>query len=122
MRLQLGPLDSELAHLESLWEGGIQDAYTHYAALSESRVALAAALVEAGITLHGLGRGAAPPGELLLGDLCFARASRLAAAWATREVQVGLARAIEEASGSAAAGRPPAPIRHRLTAVLRGAS
>lgn len=123
MRLQQEPaLSAELAHLEGLWEQGIQDAYTHYADLGEPRVALAAALVEVGITLHGLGRGAAPPGELLLGDLCFARASRLAAAWATREVQVGLARAIEEASGAAAAGRPPAPIRHRLTAVLQGAS
>ncbi|MDR0358223.1 MAG: hypothetical protein LBJ87_01995 [bacterium] len=122
MRLQQEPLEAELAHLESLWEGGIEDAYTHYAALSESRVALAAALVEAGIALHGLGHGAAPPGELLLSDLCLARASRLAAAWATREVQVGLALAIEEASGAAAAGRTSEPIRRRLTAVLQGAS
>jgi hypothetical protein len=121
VRVQREPVDTELAHLEDLWEGGIQDAYAHYATLGEPKVALAAALVETGITLHGLGDRAAPPGELLLGDLCLARASRLAAAWATREVQVGLARAIEEASGASAAGRALEPIRGRLSAVLEGA-
>jgi hypothetical protein len=121
VKAQQEPLDVELTHLESLWDQGIQSAYAHYSAHGEPRVALAAALVETGITLHSLGRSAAPPGELLLGDLCFARASRLAAAWATREVQVGLSQAIEEASGAAAAGKTPAPIRRRLTAVLEGA-
>jgi hypothetical protein len=111
-------LDADLLHLSGLWEGRLGDAYAAYRTLGPPKVALAAALVETGIDLHGLGSHVASPAELLMGDLCFARASRLLAEEATYDVQVGVARAIEHAAADAAAGDGSASVRQRLRAVL----
>ncbi len=117
---QLDPsLRPQLMHLESLWEGSLGAAYTHYAPVAAAPVALAAALVETAIGVHGLDGDPARPTALLLGDLCLARASVLAANHAPTDVQIGLARAIEESTRRAAAGQDVGPLRARLTEVVR---
>lgn len=113
------PMTAQVRYLESLWEGPLGAAYGHYATVADPALAMAAALVETAIGLHELGAGAADPQRLLLGDLCLARASRLAAVHAGSDVQIGLARTIESAAGSAAS-RPGKPeVRARLTQVVR---
>ncbi len=118
MSVQL--LDRELVRLEGLWSDGLADSYRSYLdevmnfeAELQPKMALAAALIEAGIRLQGLGGRAAPPTTLLMGDLCLARGSRLLADSAPLEVQVAFARAIETVS-SAAASEKPAPDPRRL--------
>ncbi len=106
-------IDRDLTRLEGLWEDGLSDAFrayeqavTGYAASARPKLALAAALVEVGIRLQGLGGRAAAPPTLLMGDLCLARSSRLLADAAPRSVQIAFARAIEEMASAAASGRP----------------
>jgi hypothetical protein len=112
------PVTAHLRHLESLWDGPLHAAYEHYTSVADAALAMAAALVETAIVLHELGCGAATPKRLLLGDLCLARASRLASRHAPNEVRIGLARAIEAAAGTAAAGRGTPDVRARLTQVV----
>jgi len=118
MSVQL--IDRELDRLESLWEDGLSETYRSYLeAVAEQepaaqpKLALAAALVEIGIRLQGLGGRAAAPPTLLMGDLCLARSSRLLAGAATQAVQVAFARAIEEMSTAAASGSA-APVTREL--------
>ena len=118
MSVQL--LDRELVRLEALWSDGLGESYrsyladvNHFEAELQPKMALAAALIEAGIRLQGLGGPAAPATTLLMGDLCLARGSRLLADSAPLEVQVAFARAIESMS-SAAASHRPAPDTRRL--------
>jgi len=108
-------LDRELDRLQDLWSDGLSDTYRAYldhvqrfAPAVQQRLALAAALIEVGVRLQGLGGRAAPPTTLLMGDLCLARGSRLLADSAPLAVQVAFARAIESVS-SAAASEQPAP-------------
>lgn len=118
-------LDRELVRLEGLWSDGLAEAFRDYledvhgfAGDIQPKLALAAALIEAGIKLQNLGGTAAPPTALLMGDLCLARGSRLLADSAPLQVQVAFARAIETLSSTAAADRPtPAP-RHLLREAL----
>ena len=112
--------ERELDRLESLWADGLSEAYHAYletvgrfAADVQPKLALAAALIEIGVRLQGLGGRAAPPATLLMGDLCLARGSRLLADHAPLAVQVAFARAIESVS-SAAAGAQPAPATRPL--------
>lgn len=112
-------LRPQLTHLESLWEGPLGSAYAYYASVTSEPLALAAALVETAIGVHGLNGDPARPSALLFGDLCLARASVLAANHAPLAVQVGLARAIEESARRAAAGQDVGPLRARLTEVVR---
>ena len=105
-------IDRELDRLESLWEDGLSDTYRAYLEAvagyepnAQPKLALAAALIETGVRLQGLGGRAAAPPTLLMGDLCLARSSRLLADAAPQAVQVAFARAIEELSVAAAAGR-----------------
>ena len=116
-------IDRDLVRLEGLWDDGLSEAYRAYqqaldgyAAAVRPKLALAAALVEVGIRLQGLGGRAAAPPTLLIGDLCLARSSRLLADAAPRSVQIAFARAIEEMSAAAASGRP-AP--HTRTLLLQ---
>ena len=111
----------DLERLEGLWEDGLSVAYsaylealTGYDAAAQPRLALAAALVEIGIRLQGLGGRAAAPATLLVGDLCLARSARLLADTASSNVQVAFARAIEEMSSAAASARPAPHIRQLL--------
>jgi hypothetical protein len=111
----------ELEAIESLWKAGLEDAYSAYqpatAGLVEAqapRVALAAALVEVALGLQRLGRPAPPAPDLLRGDLCLARASRLLADTRDRRLQVSFARAIEDLSAAAAAELELEPTRGRL--------
>ena len=113
-------LRPHLTHLDTLWDGPLGAAYRHYASVTTPPLALAAAMVETAIVVHGLEGDPARPSALLLGDLCLARASVLAANHAPTRVQVGLARAIEEATRRAAAGDDVGPLRARLTEVVRG--
>jgi hypothetical protein len=114
-------VDRELESLDGLWTDGLGAAYDAYLALGpDSRVALAAALVETALDVQRLGDSAAPPGPLLLADLCLARASRLLADVRDSALQVGFARAIEEVSALAAAGEPLPPVRLLLTRVIAG--
>ena len=108
-------LDQELDRIEELWSDGLAEAYSAYLNAvgdyepdEQTKVALAAALVEIAVRLHGLGGRAAPPPTLLLGDLCLARASRLLAEGAPISVQVAFARAIESIA-AAAASRQESP-------------
>jgi hypothetical protein len=114
-------IDRELVRLESLWEDGLSDAYRSYLdavsvfdAAAQPKLALAAALIEIGVRLQGLGGRAAAPPTLLVGDLCLARSSRLLADAATQKVQVAFARAIEDMSAAAASGRPAPATRELL--------
>jgi hypothetical protein len=114
-------IDQELERLEGLWENGLSDAYRSYLEVVDSydvaarpKLALAAALIEAGTRLQGLGGRAAPAAALLMGDLCLARASRLLADAASQDLQVAFARAIEEMSAAAASGGGGRPVRELL--------
>ena len=116
----------ELEAIESLWKAGLEDAYAAYqqattgiAAGNSSRVALAAALVEIALELQQLGRPAPSAPDLLRGDLCLARASRLLADTRDRRLQVAFARAIEEQSANAAAAREMEPTRQRLLRAIQ---
>lgn len=113
-------LDRELVRLEGLWSDGLADSYhsyledvVHFDPGAQHQMALAAALIEAGIRLQGLGGHAAPPTTLLMGDLCLARGSRLLADSAPLTVQIAFARAIETVSSAAASDRA-APDARRL--------
>ena len=119
-------LDPELARLEDLWADGLADTYrsyldavTTFAPAAQPKLALAAALIEVGIRLQGLGGRAAPPATLLMGDLCLARSSRLLADTAPQAVQVAFARAIEEMSAAAASGSTGRPTRELLLQAFR---
>jgi hypothetical protein len=114
-------LERDLERLQGLWEDGLSDAYRSYLEAVDGfepdarpRLALAAALIEVGIRLQGLGGRAAAPPSLLMGDLCLARSSRLLADAAPQGVQVAFARAIEEMSSAAAAGQPAPHTRDLL--------
>jgi hypothetical protein len=115
----------ELDRLDGLWEDGLSKTYGSYLEAVHSyekgartKLALAAALIEAGLQLQGLGGRAAPAAALLMGDLCLARASRLIADTASQDLQVAFARAIEELSASAASGGGGRPVRELLIGAL----
>jgi hypothetical protein len=115
----------DLERLEGLWEDGLSVAYSSYLealagydTAAQPRLALAAALVEIGIRLQGLGGRAAAPATLLIGDLCLARSARLLADTASLGVQVAFARAIEEMSSAAASAGPAPHIRQLLLRAL----
>jgi hypothetical protein len=119
MSVQL--LDRELDRLEGLWSDGLSDAYRDYLDAVhrfepdlQPKLALAAALIELGIRLQGLGGRAAPPTTLLMGDLCLARGSRILADNAPLAVQVAFARAVESLSSAAASEQPAPPARNLL--------
>jgi hypothetical protein len=127
--LNVQVLDRELDRLEGLWEQGLSDTYRSYLETVRDRepdmqpkLALAAALIEMGIRLQGLGGHAAPATTLLMGDLCLARASRLLADTRDTRLQVSFARAIEEQSAAAAAERELGPTRSRLLRAIEEAT
>ncbi len=112
-------LEPELDRLEGLWSDGLSDTYHAYmATIDQPKLALAAALIEVGLRLQGLGGRAAPATTLLLGDLCLARGSRLLADHAPLAVQVAFARSIELLSSKAASEEPAPPARQLLVASL----
>jgi hypothetical protein len=124
MSVQL--IDRELDRLENLWEDGLSDTYRSYLEAvaahepaAQPKLALAAALVEIGIRLQGLGGRAAAPPSLLMGDLCLARSSRLLADAATQAVQIAFARAIEAMSTAAASGAAAPAARELLLHALK---
>ncbi len=121
-------LDRELDRLEGLWSDGLSDAYRayleavgHFEPDAQPRLALAAALIEIGVRLQGLGGRAAPPTTLLMGDLCLARGSRLLADNAPLAVQVAFARAVESLSAAAASQQTPPATRPLLVSSLGAA-
>jgi hypothetical protein len=123
MSVQL--LDRELDRLEGLWDDGLSDTYRSYLdavgahePAAQPKLALAAALVEIGLRLQGLGGRAAAPPTLLMGDLCLARSSRLLADAAPQSVQIAFARAIEEMSAAGASGRAVSSTRELLLRAL----
>jgi hypothetical protein len=114
-------LERELDRLETLWEEGLADTYHAYLDAADvadlelrPRLALAAALVEVGVRLQGLGEAAAPAPALLVGDLCLARSSRILTDSASRSVQVAFARAVETLSSAAASQTDAPPVRELL--------
>jgi hypothetical protein len=118
--------ERELVRLEGLWSDGLSDAYRAYQEDvsqfdpdAQPKLALAAALIEIGIRLQGLGGRAAPPTVLLMGDLCLARGSRLLADNAPREVQVAFAEAIQTMSSAAAAEQSVPSTRQMLQRALK---
>jgi hypothetical protein len=118
-------LDSELGRLESLWADGLSQSYhsylsavTEHEPAKQPQLALAAALVEVGLRLQGLGGRAAPATTLLMGDLCLARSSRILTDAGSRKMQIAFARAVEELSGAAAANRPGPSVRQLLVRAL----
>jgi hypothetical protein len=127
VQMSVQVLEPELDRLEGLWSDGLADAYRAYSESvrgydpeKQPRLALAAALIEVGVRLQGLGGRAATPTTLLLGDLCLARGSRLLADHAPLAVQVAFARAIESVS-AAAASEQPAPATRDLLQQSLGA-
>jgi len=122
-------IDGELDRLEGLWSDGLSDSYRVYLESVggfepdvQPRLALAAALIEVGVRLQGLGGGAAAPTTLLMGDLCLARGSRLLADHAPLAVQVAFARAIEVVAAAAAAHQPAPATRQLLQQSLGAAN
>jgi hypothetical protein len=125
MTAQALQIDRELERLDGLWEDGLADTYKSYLdavggyePADRPRLALAAALIESGIRLQGLGGRAAAAAPLLMGDLCLARASRLLADHASQTLQVAFAHAIEEMSAKAASGEKGDPVRELLIGAL----
>ena len=121
MTAQAQAIDVEPERLDGLWEQGLSDAYgsyleavNSYDETAQPKLALAAALIEAGVRLQGLGARAAPATSLLMGDLCLARASRLLADVASQTLQVAFAHAIEELSAAAASESAGRPVRELL--------
>jgi hypothetical protein len=121
-------LDRELDRLQGLWSDGLSDTYRayldsvhHFPPDVQPRLALAAALIEVGVRLQGLGARAAPPTTLLMGDLCLARGSRLLADHAPLPVQVAFARAIESVASAAASEDDAPPTRQLLQQSLGAA-
>jgi hypothetical protein len=119
-------VDPELGRLEGLWADGLSESYRSYLdAVEEAapdrrhKLAMAAALVEVGLRLQGLGERAAPPAQLLMGDLCLARSSRILTDAAPRAVQIAFSRAVEELSGNAAADKQGPPVRDLLVKALQ---
>jgi hypothetical protein len=118
-------LERELDRLEALWTQGLADLYRDYLEVVEghepeqrTKLALAAALVEIGIRLQGLGGPAAPAAALLMGDLCLARSSRILTDSASQPVQVAFARAVEQMAGAAASHHDAPGVRELLTHAL----
>jgi len=118
-------IGQELERLDGLWEDGLSETYRSYLdevgaydQAAQPKLALAAALIEAGLRLQGLGGRAAPAAPLLMGDLCLARASRILADTASQSLQVAFARAIEELSAMAASGGAGRPVRDLLVGAL----
>ena len=116
----------ELEAIEPLWKAGLEEAFIAYqpaaavhGELLAPRVALAAALVEVALELQCLGFPAPTAPELLRGDLCLARASRLLTDTRDRAIQVSFARAIEELAAAAAAERALEPTRARLLRAIQ---
>src|SRR3989442_13226979 len=125
MTVQLQALDRELDRLEGLWSDGLSETYRAYldsvgqfAAETQPKLALAAALIEVGLRLQGLGGRAAPPTTLLMGDLCLARGSRLLADNAPLAVQAAFAPAIEPMSSSPPPEQPTPTTRPLLATAL----
>lgn len=125
MTAQALQIDRELERLDGLWEDGLADTYKSYMdavgsyeAADRPRLALAAALIESGLRLQGLGDRAAPAAALLMGDLCLARASRLLADYASQTLQVAFARTIEQLAANAASGAVSEPVRDLLVVAL----
>jgi hypothetical protein len=112
---------TELEGLESVWESGMEDVYGFYRESAPARVALAAALVESAVDLQRLGGPAPHPPQLLLGDLCLARASRLLAETGDQALQVGFAQAVERVAAAASAGSRDPGLRDLLLAAITGA-
>jgi hypothetical protein len=112
---------TELEGLESVWESGMEDVYAFYRESAPARVALAAALVESAVDLQRLGGPAPHPPQLLLGDLCLARASRLLAETGDQALQVGFAQAVERVAAAASAGSRDPGLRDLLLAAITGA-
>lgn len=121
MREQLEIPEADLDNLQMLWSDGLAARYGAYRPAARPQVALAAALVETAIDLQGLGREVAPPGALLIGDLCLARASRLLSDARDQRLQVAFAEAVEEVSAAAAAGLEFRPPRQLLLAAIEAA-
>jgi hypothetical protein len=122
MSVAVDGIDAHLDGLERVWEGGMRDAYGFYRARAVPAVALAAAMVETALDMQT--RSGAPPAppQLLLADLCLARASRLLAETRDQRLQVGFARAVERAASAAAGAAPADPPRALLVAVLAEAA
>jgi hypothetical protein len=110
----------ELLGLEAAWSPGLEGSYQAYLEWGPPRVALAAAFVERAVELHGLGQPAARATELLMGDLCLARASRLLADEGDQRLQVQFALVVERVA-SAAAAREPVPAARELLLAAIGA-
>ena len=120
-RVEVDVAEHDLESLDELWAGGLGDAYEAYRhPARDTRIALAAALVETGVTLQGIGSHVAQPMELLLGDLCLARASRLLADVGDQRLQIAFARVVERVSSAAAAGERGHPIRPQLASAIAG--
>jgi hypothetical protein len=113
-------MDADLGRLESVWESGMEDVYGFYRSSAAPPVALAAALVESAIELQRLGGPAPDPPQLLLGDLCLARASRLLAQNGDQGLQVRFARAVEQVAAAASGGWPDPGLRDLLVAAIAG--
>src|ERR687884_213548 len=115
----------ELGRVGVLWSNGLREAFDEYLEPAgrlgthlQEQVALAAALVESGLTIQRLGAPApAPAAELLLGDLCLSRASRLLVDTDHEALQIAFARAVEKLAAAAAEGKPVVPRAALLEAI-----
>jgi len=111
-------IEVHLGGLESVWEGGMREVYEYYRQHAGPSVALAAAMVESAMELQTSGGRAPAPPQLLLGDLCLARASRLLAETRDQRLQIGFARAVELVASATAGGPPSDPLRTLLVAAV----
>jgi len=83
------------------------------------RAALAAALTETALTMHRLPTGEGPEvTQLLVGDLCLAKASRLLVDHASPALQADFALAVERLAAPPASGSEPPRVRQELLLAL----
>lgn len=108
----------DLSALEDVWQADLRDTYLLYRRATSHPAALAATLVERATELQQLGGEPARPPELLMGDLCLARASRLLAETRDQALQIGFARVVERTAASAAGAFQCPPVRQQLLELL----
>ena len=118
MSTTVDEVEAHLGGLESVWEGGMSEVYEYYRQHAVPAVALAAAMVESALELQTRGGRAPAPPQLLLGDLCLARASRLLAETRDQRLKIGFARAVEQVASANAGGPPSDPLRSLLVAAV----
>src|SRR5437660_126330 len=95
-------LASNLNQLEAVWEAGMNRRYAFYRDRTAGLPSLSLSLLETAADLQKLGGQAPGARDLLLGDLCLARAFRIVAEFGAPQFQLRVVRCFERLASLAA--------------------